>query len=617
MPKTIDLLTTLDAARIADVGPATIRLWRRSGRLVPAVCAASGLALYARGDVERVAAERRTEREARQREQRHASADAAEVSEPAAAVATGLPSIIVIVLTLLALWPSSSASQGTPIPWVRPQYLDDSGNPCSGCKLSTYAAGTTTAQPTYTTITLTPGTENTNPIVMNSAGRPGYIYLSATSYRFVLTDSTGATTYWDSDNTPAIPSTAGNTDITNQTAGVALSAGDLVYLSDGSNSLTAGRWYKADSDFYYASIHPVLGFVPTAIASGSTGTIRLAGLMTGLTGLTTGTTYYVSSTAGGVTATAPANARAVGQSISATTLAINIASAWILDAGQSLNRMDGRLTLTSATPVTTSDVSAATTLYYTPYTGNRVSLFDGSRWKGYSFSELSLAITCTAAKPYDVFLYDNAGTLTLETLVWTNTTTRATALVTQDGVLEKTGALTRRYVGSFYCNSSGNQTDDTLAKRYVYNYYNRKLRPLSRLETTATWTYTTATIRQANGAAANQLEIMNGWPEERIEVSLLTASANTNADITRLACIGEDSTTTCLTTAVWNSMKTAYPITQEIVHTAFLRKAPAVGYHSYTWLEGSAATGTTTWRGVSGAGGMEQQQMGLNGSFPM
>jgi DNA-binding IclR family transcriptional regulator len=70
-PNTTDLLTTLDAARLADVSPATIRLWRRIGRLVPAVCAASGLALYARSDVGRVAAERKAERNgSRQREQR-------------------------------------------------------------------------------------------------------------------------------------------------------------------------------------------------------------------------------------------------------------------------------------------------------------------------------------------------------------------------------------------------------------------------------------------------------------------------------------------------------------------------------------------------------------------
>lgn len=56
---TTDLLTTLDASRLAGVSPETIRLWRRSGRLVPAVRVKSGLALYTSQDVERVVAERR------------------------------------------------------------------------------------------------------------------------------------------------------------------------------------------------------------------------------------------------------------------------------------------------------------------------------------------------------------------------------------------------------------------------------------------------------------------------------------------------------------------------------------------------------------------------------
>src|SRR6185436_9706895 len=39
---------------------------------------------------------------------------------------------------------------------------------------------------------------------------------------------------------------------------------------------------------------------------------------------------------------------------------------------------DGRLTLTSGTPVTTGDVTAATTLYFTPNGGNQIALYTGS-----------------------------------------------------------------------------------------------------------------------------------------------------------------------------------------------------------------------------------------------
>jgi hypothetical protein len=96
----------------------------------------------------------------------------------------------------------------------------------------------------------------------------------------------------------------------------------------------------------------------------------------------------------------------------------------------------GRLTLTSGTSVTTSDVTGAGTLYYTPDVHNLIRLYDGTRWKLHTFTERSLALTLTASRAYDVFIYDNAGTLTLElSAAWNSDgTTRTDALTTQDGV---------------------------------------------------------------------------------------------------------------------------------------------------------------------------------------
>ena len=58
-----------------------------------------------------------------------------------------------------------------------------------------------------------------------------------------------------------------------------------------------------------------------------------------------------------------------------------------------------RLTLTSGTPVTTSDVTAATTLYLTPFQGGHIALYYSSAWTVYSATEHSLKLsdtqTCT------------------------------------------------------------------------------------------------------------------------------------------------------------------------------------------------------------------------------
>ena len=175
---------------------------------------------------------------------------------------------------------------------------------------------------------------------------------------------------------------------------------------------------------------------------------------------------------------------------------------------------NGRLTLESGVPFSTTDQSAKTTLYFTPYKGNKISLYDGSAiWNTLSFTELSITLAgLTASKPYDVFCYNNAGTATLELLVWTNATTRATALTTQNGVLVKSGATTRRYLGTIYINSSGGQTDATTVKRYVWNYYNRLQRSLIVTEATA-HTYNGAARKWNNSDTGNLLEYIVGYVE--------------------------------------------------------------------------------------------------------
>ena len=76
------------------------------------------------------------------------------------------------------------------------QFFDNNGNPLVGGKLYTYAAGTTTPLATYTDASA--GTPNTNPIILDSRGEAN-VWLSATTYKFVLTDSTDAT-IWTVDN---------------------------------------------------------------------------------------------------------------------------------------------------------------------------------------------------------------------------------------------------------------------------------------------------------------------------------------------------------------------------------------------------------------------------------
>tara|TARA_R110002126_G_scaffold167996_1_gene316483 strand:+ start:391 stop:2112 length:1722 start_codon:yes stop_codon:yes gene_type:complete len=71
------------------------------------------------------------------------------------------------------------------------QFFDNNGVPLAGGLIYTYAAGTTTPQTTYTTIT--GNIANANPIVLDSAGRvPNEIWLTSTLvYKFLVKTSVG------------------------------------------------------------------------------------------------------------------------------------------------------------------------------------------------------------------------------------------------------------------------------------------------------------------------------------------------------------------------------------------------------------------------------------------
>ena len=215
------------------------------------------------------------------------------------------------------------AATGTIAPFPKHHFLDSNGDPLAAALLFTYEAGSTTKLASYTDVNLS--VANANPIVLDSAGR-ATIFLSAASYKFVLAPSTDTdpptSAIWTVDNVSATPGFNVNLDVPG-TAGETLTANSVVYLSEGSGSLTAGRWYKVDSDNTYSSVTArAVGIAPAAITSGSSGSIRVGGQVTGLAGLTIGTIYYASSTSGALTGTRPANARRIGVADSATTLVL-------------------------------------------------------------------------------------------------------------------------------------------------------------------------------------------------------------------------------------------------------------------------------------------------------
>lgn len=524
----------------------------------------------------------------------------------------------------------------TTSPWFIQQLLTDTGVVASGYKLFTYAAGSTTKLAAYTDVSGL--VAHANPIILDSAGRiPSGLFLLPASYKFVLappgdTDPPSAP-IWSRDNQSATPGTTVDQDFT-ITAGEALSANDAIYISDGSGGLTAGRAYHADADNTYSSTTPTVGFAVADVAMGAGGTARGGGRMTGFIGLTIGAKYYLSGTSGAITTTAPTNARFVGQADSVSSLLIatnppqttTATIAALIDL-RAKSICDGVLTLTSGVPFTKDDVTAATTIYFTPYNGNQVGLYVSSVWTLRTFAELSIAVPATTSTGYDLFVYDNAGVAALEAVAWSNSAagtsarfgsgTYATDLPKQDGVKVKStnGTVidaTRRYIGSCRTTAVSGQTEDSFNKRLLFNENHRKRRPMRKTDSTDTWTYTTATWRQFNGAAANQVEFVIGSPEVEVDLRAVALFDNSGGGSHAAVGIGLD-TTTAPTTGCLGMKAYSTATGTQTPAWASLTVAPAFGFHYAAPLENSlTATSTTTWYGDNGAPTIYQS--GISGS---
>lgn len=96
------------------------------------------------------------------------------------------------------------------VPIIQLQFLDNNGDPLSGGKIYSYEAGTTTPKATYKDLA---GAEaNTNPIVLDSAGRPPYdVRIISGVYKFLIKDANDNTleTYDDVQSFSSLTNTSG------------------------------------------------------------------------------------------------------------------------------------------------------------------------------------------------------------------------------------------------------------------------------------------------------------------------------------------------------------------------------------------------------------------------
>lgn len=303
-------------------------------------------------------------------------------------------------------------------------------------------------------------------------------------------------------------------------------------------------------------------------------------------------------------------------------------------AGGHITNPQGRLTLTSATPVLTSTVSGATTIYYTQYSGQYCPIYSGSAWAmsdvGGELSQTTTDTTkspaaCTTNSNYDLFVWNDSGTYRCTRgPAWTSDTARGTGVGTTElqrisGIWTNKNAITNgpaanrgTYVGTVRTNGSsqidyifgGTAAGGTEAKHYVWNMYNRVSVAGMVGNSTASWTYAVNAWRAANAATTYRMNLVIGLAESAVSVDYQATVAGAPGIANAEIAIGLDSSTTAAG---------SYGFTQNAYAPmpAIYREITTLGYHYFQALEKASSGATITVYG----GSAQVYQAGLLYSF--
>jgi hypothetical protein len=293
-------------------------------------------------------------------------------------------------------------------------------------------------------------------------------------------------------------------------------------------------------------------------------------------------------------------------------------------SGTGLTPPQGYLNLVgqaSGDVVQTGDVISAFAVFYSPFVGNTIPIWNGSVFKSVVFSELESSLTAAGSAAnaiQDVCMFSNNGVPTLVIgPAWTTSTVgagnrgtgpgsaqitrlqgiwvNAVSITGYNGLSSYTIAANQcTYVGSLSIDGTAGQVSAYSSygqsrKWGVWNAYNRQPVQLQAGDSTATWVYGTNTLRPANNNTANSLQIFSGLPEGPYTLRYLNTALNNGA--TSTIGIGYNSTT--VASGYKGSAFIPSGSTQPLNAIAAYNAAPALGINVITALEASANGGTT------------------------
>jgi hypothetical protein len=314
--------------------------------------------------------------------------------------------------------------------------------------------------------------------------------------------------------------------------------------------------------------------------------------------------------------------------LSRIALCFVLASATCLPSLAQILTPQGRLTLQSNTPVMTSDVTGATTIYYTPYVGTYIPLYNGTSWVNTQFSQLTLTLysnNMPGPALYDVYVFLNSGTPTIGVGIygWSSLTARSGVdLPSQtlspvladnnesDNLLNGSTVYTRTvspviawatYVGTIYVSATGTTSVQFKPSAAaggsnnvigIWNAYNRV--PISSLESDSTtgFTYSGTTWEPLDDNVHNRVTYLDGLGLSPVSGQVTTIAYNTNNGNGTAIGIDEDSTSnTPLVRASYQSANAS-----GIGASNFAAEenfTPAIGFH-YLQAMQQSPNGTTS-----------------------
>jgi hypothetical protein len=279
----------------------------------------------------------------------------------------------------------------------------------------------------------------------------------------------------------------------------------------------------------------------------------------------------------------------------------------------------GRLTLTTATPVMTSTVTAASSIIYTTYLGNQVPVWNGSLFTPTAFTETTQLLSDTTLSPaaavanslYDMFAWSNSGTIVCTRgPAWSNATTRSLALSRSNGVWVNGSSITNGpssgfgvYVGTIATDAGGatctwsrggSASGGSAALLNVWNAFNRVIIDAIVIDNGTSYGGVTTT-RQARGSSGNQVNFVSGLAEDAIWAHYAATMQMTDINgVTALIGIGLDSTasSTVSTQSIFNMNATgAFPTLS--FPPACGPIVPQIGQHFLAALEGGSSSNNT------------------------